>query len=285
SSEKSIKFNDTMEEVEYMLQKGMEYMAAKDNIPNTEIKKEPLKSTNLPKTQPNSPAVNESKRIITAQSETKAKVPKSSTFIKTSNKNSQQSSNRFALDMRPFPKLEIFGKHQQSAASHPRQKELSNKQHFSHIVSPVGTYMKSLVYVKQKLHQTQSRTIRTVDSPLPGSLGTKSTLPKKAYISSELKHIVDERTPVTIPGGKKIQKYLENAMMPAVLRHDGKIKIKDGVGSKTNMPPPMPKNSATKSSVSESRISSSQQNNASLADLSVMSGDVSLYTIMDAQKF
>lgn len=94
--------------------------------------------------------------------------------------------------------------------------------------------------------------------------------------------IVDERTPVTIPGGKKIQKYLENAMMPAVLRHDGKIKMPGGISSKTTMPPPP---MLTVSAVSEARISTSQPNNASLADLSVMSGDVSMYTIMDAQKF
>lgn len=317
SSERSIKFNDTMEEVEYLLQKGMEYMAAKEYVPksSTESKK-PLASMDLPKTQPNSPSVEESKRIFTTQSETKAKVPKSSTFIKSSNKNIQQSSSsRFALDMRPFPKLEIFGKNQQSVANHPRQKELSNKQHFSHIVSPVGAYMKKTASTPLmstgKMKSTNANVLNSSAfreleyesrlcqakigtntslanstngglSPLPGSLNSKSTLPKKAYISSQLKHIVDERTPVTIPGGKKIQKYLENAMMPAVLRHDGKIKMPGGISSKTTMPPPP---MLTVSAVSEARISTSQPNNASLADLSVMSGDVSMYTIMDAQKF
>ncbi|XP_073824599.1 septin interacting protein 2 isoform X2 [Musca autumnalis] len=318
-SDRSIKFNDTMEEVEYMLKKGMEYMAEKQNmpLPKTEIKNESpiLKESELPKTQPNSPVVKD-KRIITAHSETKAKVPKSSTFIKTSNKKVQQSSNRFAFDMRPFPKLDVFGKSPQP--THPRQKELSSKQHFSHIVSPVGAYMKktastplmSTGKIKSKnanvlnssafreleyesrLCQakigTNSAVINSPNgglSPLPGSLATiKSTLPKKAYISSEFKHIVDERTPVTIPGGKKIQKYLENAMMPAVLRHDGKIKIPGGLSSKSTMAPPKPKISSSKAP-SETRISTSQRSNSSLADLSVMSGDVSMYTIMDAQKF
>lgn len=124
--------------------------------------------------------------------------------------------------MRPFPKLEIFGKNQQSVANHPRQKELSNKQHFSHIVSPVGAYMKKTASTPLmstgKMKSTNANVLNSSAfreleyesrlcqakigtntslanstngglSPLPGSLNSKSTLPKKAYISSQLKHV------------------------------------------------------------------------------------------------
>lgn len=66
-------------------------------------------------------------------------------------------------------------------------------------------------------------------------------------------------------------------MMPAVLRHDGKIKMPGGTMS-THSTKVLETNTVSTSM-------NSQRNNASLADLSVMSGDVSMYTIMDAQKF
>lgn len=99
---------------------------------------------------------------------------------------------------------------------------------------------------------------------------------------------------MTIPGGKKIQKYLENAMMPAVLRHDGKIKMPEGMSklntssasSSDNSKKPL-KTSNTNTPASGVGTASHipRRNNASLADLSLMSGDVSMYTIKDAQKF
>ncbi|XP_017834817.2 LOW QUALITY PROTEIN: uncharacterized protein LOC108594219 [Drosophila busckii] len=87
-------------------------------------------------------------------------------------------------------------------------------------------------------------------------------LPKKAYISSELKEIVDKRTPMPMPSVPQIQKYLNSAMEPSVMRHEGKIKLP---GNTVSHIPRRP--------------------NQSLADLSLASGDVSLYTIKDAQKF
>lgn len=67
-------------------------------------------------------------------------------------------------------------------------------------------------------------------------------------------------------------------MMPAVLRHDGKIKMPGG-GTMSTHSTKVPETNTVSTSMN------SQRNNASLADLSVMSGDVSMYTIMDAQKF
>lgn len=58
-------------------------------------------------------------------------------------------------------------------------------------------------------------------------------------------------------------------MMPAVLRHDGKMKMVDSAGAGE-----VPKMGVDK-----------RKNTPSIANLSLMSGDVSMYTIRDAQKF
>ncbi|XP_037828836.1 uncharacterized protein LOC119616512 isoform X2 [Lucilia sericata] len=326
-SEKSMQFNDTMEEVEYMLKRGMEYMAAeaaakkspeKPKVPATEC------NFKVSKTQPNSPMMIKKPSTHVSSSTSKVKTSTYTTPAKKTpiSKGSNSSTKRFDIDIRPFPKLDIFAK----PAVHARTKELTSKQQkFSHIVSPIGAYMKktaktplmSSINCKNKDYfnstailelENESRLYQPTfvkDSngseasglaKLPGLTNdTKRPLPKKAYISSDLKQIVDERTPITIPGGKKIQKYLENAMMPAVLRHEGKVKLTGGLSSnKLNMATTSSPGASSKlplkvtdtnSTVTGKSSHIPRRNNASLADLSVMSGDVSLYTIMDAQKF
>ncbi|KAI8119370.1 hypothetical protein FF38_01867 [Lucilia cuprina] len=326
-SEKSMQFNDTMEEVEYMLKRGMEYMAAEAAAKmSPEKPKVATTACNIKvsKTQPNTPMMNKKPSTFVSSSTSKVKPSTFTTPAKKTpiSKGSNSSTKRFDIDIRPFPKLDIFAK----PAVHARTKELTSKQQkFSHIVSPIGAYMKktaktplmSSINCKTKDYfnstailelENESRLYQPTfvnDSngseasglaKLPGlTKDTKRPLPKKAYISSDLKQIVDERTPVTIPGGKKIQKYLENAMMPAVLRHEGKLKLTGGLNSNklniatTSSPGSSSSKLPLKVSDTNSKVSKSshipRRNNASLADLSVMSGDVSLYTIMDAQKF
>ncbi|KAM7353132.1 septin interacting protein 2 isoform 2-T2 [Cochliomyia hominivorax] len=319
--EKSMQFNDTMEEVEYMLKKGIEYMAAKAAAKKSPEKvnlPEPARNIPATKTIGNTPITNKKPRVPISSSASKVK---SSTYTTPAKKTPllkgpSSTSKRFDIDIKPFPKLDIFTK----PPVHARTKELTSKQQkFSHVVSPIGTYMKktaktplmSSIHSKNKdyfnstailelenesrLYQLQlSKDSNVCEESgvrkLPGLPSTtKRPLPKKAYISSDLKHIVDERTPVTIPGGKKIQKYLENAMMPAVLRHEGKFKMPGNVSNKLNTPSSskLPLKESDTNSAVTGRSSSHipRRNNASLADLSLMSGDVSMYTIMDAQKF
>jgi len=82
-----------------------------------------------------------------------------------------------------------------------------------------------------------------------------------------IEQVVDERTPLPMPKVPQIQKYLNSAVEPTVMRHDGKMKMP---GEAVRNP-------------SSSHIP--RRANHSLADLSLASGDVSLYTIRDAQKF
>lgn len=62
-------------------------------------------------------------------------------------------------------------------------------------------------------------------------------------------------------------------MLPAVVRHDGKMKV-----SSAAMKPQL---TQTKSK----NLQAQRRTNDSLANLSLASGDVSLYTIRDAQRF
>lgn len=327
SSNKPMQFNDTLEEVEYMLKKGMEYMAAEAATKQMPPQVKPTNETfeKISRTQPNSPMTKTLPTSHISASASKVKPVYNTPAKKTpaTKYNGSSSKKRFEGDItKPFPKLDIFNK----PPIHARHKELSSKQQkFSHIVSPIGTYMKKTATTPlmssirsrnknadlfnstafrelenesrlyhPKFETDSNRTETSGLSKLPGLSGAQKTLPKKAYISSELKHIVDERTPVTIPGGKKIQKYLENAMMPAVLRHDGKFKIPGGIKNHGSSSSPsvviskVPLKTYNSNSPAADATRSShipRRNNASLADLSLMSGDVSMYTIMDAQKF
>ncbi|XP_017464994.1 PREDICTED: uncharacterized protein LOC108358278 isoform X1 [Rhagoletis zephyria] len=312
SGEQSLHFNDTMEEVEYMMKKGMQYMAAAEPSKSVSYSQSPILKE-IPIVQPtmiikplqekertftfspkkqnsnwSSPKkVNHSKptAIVTG---TKAKTPVSTP--KRTLQTSAQKNKRFVMDMKPMPKLELFKKPVSAIPS--RLKEPTGRKQFSHIISPVGAYMKKtattplMTNLRQRsehpdVHNaTVFRELEQetkVFQPKFGSVVNKgpktSSLPKKAYISSEFKHIVDERSPVTIPGGKKIQKYLENAMLPAVVRHEGKLKMSAKEANR--------KAAAQKASFGNT----SQGNNGSLANLSLMSGDISLYTMKDAQKF
>ncbi|XP_011190198.1 uncharacterized protein LOC105217076 isoform X1 [Zeugodacus cucurbitae] len=312
SGEQSLHFNDTMEEVEYMMKKGMQYMASTEskvdlNIQTPVVKKievvpptmtvKPLKEkertfTYSPKKQ-NSRHASPAKKAFNVKptaivTGTKAKQLLSSP--RRTPQSSAQKTKRFEMDLRPMPKFELFKK--PNSAIPTRIREPTGAKQFSHIVSPVGAYMKKtattplMTNLKQRtdrpdVHNAtvfreleQETKVFQPKFALAGNTGTKtSSLPKKAYISSEFKHIVDERTPVTIPGGKKIQKYLENAMLPTVVRHEGKMKMS---ANQVNR-----KEAASKASFGNT----TQRNNGSLANLSLMSGDISVYTMKDARKF
>ncbi|XP_064548865.1 uncharacterized protein sip2 isoform X2 [Drosophila montana] len=286
---KSIHLNGTMEEMEYMMQKAREYMAAKEPSPS------PSPSPAKPISDPD---------VIHLHQ----KLPKQNTFLLTPQKEAssplrQGSSklptgsgrSRYAINMDP-PKTKFFK--QPSAIPMRRQLKIQ-KDHFAHIVSPIRTYTQksgtaplmsmfrekpnindafntlSIKELEEESRLCQLKRGQTVASgncnPLKLTLGcidpAARLLPKKAYISSELKQVVDERTPMPMPNVPKIQKYLNSAVEPTVLRHDGKMKMPAQSNSNRNT----------------SHIP--RRPNQSLADLSLASGDISLYTLKDAQKF
>uniref|UniRef100_A0A1A9VZI2 Uncharacterized protein n=1 Tax=Glossina brevipalpis TaxID=37001 RepID=A0A1A9VZI2_9MUSC len=306
--EPSLQFNDTMEEVDYMLKKGLEYMASDGSIKNKSdntncgtdilVEKPVLSMSKIPSVFPA-----KSCKSSTKKSASKVNLCAMKSGGKAANssiRGTMKKTDRFAVDIKPFPKLDLFAK-----PINKRQRELSNKQ-FSHVVSPIRTYVKNTAVTplmanlkcrntkadvlnstafqelerESRLYKSQLKLNAGVNK-LPGLNVQHKPLPRKAYISSELKHVVDERTPTTIPGGEKIQKYIENARMPAVVRHEGKLKII--AGKDQNASSKVGSLKWNKKTDSTNAIQS--RNNGSLANLSVMSGDVSMYTIKDAQKF
>ncbi|EDW64622.1 uncharacterized protein sip2 isoform X1 [Drosophila virilis] len=285
---KSIHLNGTMEEMEYMMQKAREYMAAKETSPSPS----PAKATSDPD-------------VIHLHK----KLPKQNTFLMTPQKGASSPlhqgtssrlptgpcKSRYAINMDP-PKTKFF----KQPSAIPMRRELKvQRDHFAHIVSPIRTYTQksgtaplmsmfrekpnindvfnkmSIKELEEESRLCQLKRGQTVASGncnlsklTPGCIDPAARLlPKKAYISSELKQVVDERTPMPMPNVPKIQKYLDSAVEPTVLRHDGKMKM------------PAQSNSSRNTSHIPRRP------NQSLADLSLASGDISLYTLKDAQKF
>ncbi|XP_034473861.1 uncharacterized protein LOC117781216 isoform X2 [Drosophila innubila] len=287
---KSMHFNDTMEEMEYMMQKGLEYMAAKaaNSIPNTPTK--PLSDTNTATTT-NSNLSKQNTFVLTPKKVVSS--PKRQESNSGNRKLPQSvSSSRYAINMdKPIEKF-----FKQPSAIPMRRNLKPQKDQFAHIVSPIRTYTHksgtaplmsmfrqtpnindvfnklSIKELEQESKLCQLKRAQATGHFNPTKLSidcidpNARLLPKKAYISSELKQVVDERTPLPMPNVPKIQKYLNSAVEPTVLRHDGKMKLPDHSGRSAHSHIP-------------------RRPNQSLADLSLASGDISLYTIKDAQKF
>ncbi|KAH8377578.1 hypothetical protein KR093_006106, partial [Drosophila rubida] len=278
---KSLQFNDTMEEMEYMMQKGMEYMA------KAQAQSATINNTTTTPLKPTTPNLSKQGTFVLTPKESPLK-----SVTNSANKKQPITSSvpsRYALNMdKPM------GKFFKQPSAIPMRRNLKPlKDQYAHIVSPIRTYtqksttapLMSMFRQTQNVNdafdklscvefQEESRlcqlkrppgTIKLHATKLNNCIDTSAKLlPKKAYISSELKRVVDERTPLPMPHVPKIQKYLNSAVEPMVLRHDGKLKMSEhDERSHSQVPRP----------------------NQSLADLSLASGDISLYTIKDAQKF
>ncbi|XP_070075681.1 uncharacterized protein sip2 isoform X2 [Drosophila takahashii] len=291
NKENSLHFNDTMEEMQYMMQKGMEYMSGGASSSVAAKPKSPVLAKQntfviSPKQKPKSPAVLQPSLPLRVSN-------KPQTVAASPSKGKQPPKVDLSME---WTRKKFFG----ANSGIPQRRQMQIKQPYANIVSPIRAYtqksgtaplmstirptntdMLSTLAIceleqesrlcQRKLDFTEKAgTFKAGESEWLGIKSIDSTahlLPKKAYISSEIKHVVDERTPVPMPKVPKIQKYLNSAVEPTVLRHDGKMKM---AGEATRNP-------------SSSHIP--RRANQSLADLSLASGDVSLYTIRDAQKF
>ncbi|KRJ97414.1 uncharacterized protein LOC6527000 isoform X2 [Drosophila yakuba] len=293
NKENSLHFNDTMEEIQYMMQKGMEYMTggappAVAVKPDSPVLAKQSTFVVSPKAQPKTPAAAFLKPSLPLRSSNKPQ-----TVVASPSKGKKLTKVDLPMD---WTKKKFFS----ATSGIPQRRQHQIKQPYANIVSPIRTYtqksgtaplmstfrptstdMLSTLAISEleqesrlchpkRLFATKAGTSESseVDSlKIMGIDSTAQLLPKKAYISSEIKHVVDERTPVPMPKVPQIQKYLNSAVEPTVMRHDGKMKMPGEVARKP----------------SSSHIP--RRANHSLADLSLASGDVSLYTIRDAQKF
>ncbi|XP_068140852.1 LOW QUALITY PROTEIN: uncharacterized protein sip2 [Drosophila tropicalis] len=322
---RSINLNNTMEEMEYMMQKGLEYIAASSAAKNTHSPKAFAAAPSpqqqfclrllllvLKITASKSP-----KALIITPTGSPKKLIKQNTFVVSPRSKLKSSPlaqkkvtsstsciDRFDIKMEQ-PKRKFFmdtpTKSPATASAIPLRHQMKLKTPtYDHIVSPIRAYThkSGTAPLMSQFHKTGNEFSSEVmtdlekgsehnnhllkprhdeaqmTNPLNKSeidgidRTTARRLPKKAYIGSKIKHVVDERTPMPMPNVPKIQKYLNSAVEPTVLRHDGKMKLPTG---------------GTGGGAQASHIP--RPSNQSLADLSLASGDVSLYTMKDAQKF
>ncbi|CAD7085421.1 unnamed protein product [Hermetia illucens] len=233
----SREFNDTLEEIEYIMKKGRKYLADQQTTP-LKTKLVPIvRKTPVCTTSPATPC-------------TVIKKPKSAAI-------NQQSS--------PLLTKTLFKSNNVPKFDH----------RFDHIISPIRTYIhntpKSPITTTMKTTQSIFDTKYGRESRPPSRNNLESlketppkalcSLPRKAYISAEYKHVVDQRSPISIPGGEKIHQYLGSGMVPAVLRHEGKFK--------TDMSPRKERNL--------------DKSSGSLANFSLASGDMSVLLLKDAK--
>lgn len=191
-------FNDTLEEMDFIMKHGMKFMEQQKtytkNIP-TVLKQQNLntKSTQCPTFE------NKTDRATKNHTPTTFKKPQ-------------------AISRLPVLK--------------------SNSKKFDHIVSPIHTYIKDApqypLITKQKggtglidkLHDPNRRD--TVFSQNNENLFTedpsyKPVIPLKGVISTQQSRMYDARTPIKMPGGEKVHKLIGNHT-PTVIKHEGRFK-------------------------------------------------------------
>ncbi|KAH8305464.1 hypothetical protein KR018_006506, partial [Drosophila ironensis] len=283
----SMHFNDTMEEIQYMMQKGREYIAgAASSAPAKPESPEPVKKQSTFVVSPKKATSKYPASEFLQPSLPLRPCNKPLTVPKPSSTKSTPVKHDLNLE---WTRRKFFGT--PSGIPTRRQQQIK-EQPFANVVSPIRTYTQksgtaplmsmfrqtsadvfstlavSELEQESRLCQpklkfgSEASTANSSGGAIRGIDSTAQLLPKKAYISSDIKHVVDERTPLPMPNVPRIQKYLNTAVEPTVLRHDGKMK------TPTDAP-----------------VSNQRRAHQSLADLSLASGDVSLYTIRDAQKF
>lgn len=251
------KFNDTLEEMEYMISEGMK-MAEKIPIKETEPKSKIM----VPK-QRNSPATPR---------------PKIHSPLRMANHNIKSplfglKTNTDSASKKLTPNT--FKKPSTSA------RPLSAKsKKFDHIISPIHQYIKNAPQYplqakghgptsglidelgNRKTRETQYFANENISNA--GSTKTyEPVIPCKGAIAAPKIRLIDERTPTKIPGmGDRVTKLI-GSTNPEVIKHEGRFKSADV----------------------HREINADNTIDESLQNLSMVSGDVSFQVIKDLKRF
>lgn len=145
----------------------------------------------------------------------------------------------------------------------------SKTKNFEHIVSPIGAYIKNiaapplLANVKPTSDFFDSSYCNKMSKELDYSIISDggagkvvSSLPVKFFTSSEQQRVIDEKFQ-KIPGGEKLNRII--GQIPSVISHQGRIHS----GSPVKRPAPI---------------------DESFANVSVMSGDISVQVVRDVKR-
>lgn len=293
-----MEFNDSLERMDYMMARGAQLLQQQSimeaKTPTNKVKdimSNPITPSFMLSTPlikpPRTPVAttwnsNNKTYDLIEKTPTNLKFPNSpktpSTVMKQRNLNSppvvtlSNSKPRFER-VKPTPTNSFKKPTLAPGSSRIPQKTSSTKKpnQYDYIVSPIGTYIKNSPYVPlhknikshKSLFDTElcNRTRETDE--FQSSKENKQVfcdLPRKAYISSDLQHVVDERVQQRIPGGQKIHALLKYNVSPSVIRHEGRFK--------SNRP----------------KLDESSQIDSSFADLSMMSGDVSIQVLKNVKR-
>ncbi|KAJ6646458.1 hypothetical protein Bhyg_01669 [Pseudolycoriella hygida] len=291
STDSSKHFNDSLERIEYMMNKGRE-LQEKSNTKSDE----PLVA---PHNTPNSKKLTSSAQkhtLATASSKTpiaKAKLaakltkkpvlpsPQAITpgtrILKPFNRPPVQSTKsqpaeRKFTSPRASPGISpAFKKPNFPTGSGSRIPSATKNKNFDHIVSPIGAYINNiappplLANVKPTSEFFDSsyctKMSRELDNSVASNSGVKSkpvpSLPIKFFTSSEQQRVIDAKYQ-KIPCGEKMNRII--GKIPTVISHQGRIH--SGSPVKRNVP----------------------IDDSSFANVSIMSGDISVQVVKDVKR-
>ncbi|XP_039434579.1 uncharacterized protein LOC120416779 isoform X1 [Culex pipiens pallens] len=266
-------FNDTMEEMEFMMRQGMKVMQQQKQAQELEKSKKPslpgpsiLKKTEMTPVTPASPG-----RYLKPKQPTSASSAKQMLFTHSASK-----VNSAHKQPPPFGSSSCGTFKKPLVSRFPLPKSAKK---FDHIKSPIGTYINKTPHTTLQakifcpnqnlvdvLH-TNPHNRESVLSVKENNFapqepeGYASSLPRKGVVCSRGAHVLDERKTVRIPGGEKVHKLI-NSSPTLVIRHEGRLRYQR-----------------------ETPLTDDSVADDSVADLSMASGDVSVRILKDVRRF
>uniref|UniRef100_A0A182NAM1 Uncharacterized protein n=1 Tax=Anopheles dirus TaxID=7168 RepID=A0A182NAM1_9DIPT len=295
------RFNDTLEETDFMLKQGMKLMALKKQQQEEQVRRKEEEQhsylSTTGKSRTNSDSDDGARPLMCTPVDKDGKKGAHSSYLTPSS--GMRSQAPFSHGTGGFKQALFSSAGKTNTIKHPNsagggaasagsfKKPISRLPHlkvptrkFDHIISPISAYIKktpqSMLQTKITCHNKNLSEVlhnenrdSVMSSNGTGSKenygvslkGYTSSLPGKGVISSNRAHVLDERNVVRIPGGEKMQKLINNSPT-MIIRHEGRIKYAEGPAG----------GGGRKIAQNVSALG-----DESLADLSVLSSDVMRY--------
>lgn len=299
STDSGKNFNDSLERFDYMMRKGLELQQKTSDKPlAARVVNSPVSQYKAP--TPKALTNSSQKRMLPGP---KTPVPKAKPFVNSAKKLTQPSplavtpstrilkpfnrpqsaktqlserklaSPRQSPTVSPSFKKPINFPTSGTKKEQPIQSRIPTSKHFNHIVSPIGAYIKNiaapplLANVKPTSDFFDSsycnNMARELDQSVMSDAGATgkpakliSSLPVKFFTASQQQRVIDEKFQ-KIPGGEKLNRII--GQMPSVISHQGRVHSGNPV----------------------KRIVSTDD---SFANVSIMSGDVSVQVVRDVKR-
>lgn len=272
-------FNDTMEEMEFMMRQGMKILQ-QQKAQQQSASEQPAKQT----------TTGSIKKPFVASHTTPVTPIDSNRYLKPTHHTSNAKQNLFSSSASksnsaqkpssaPPTGANSCGTFKKPVNRFPLPKSAKK---FDHIVSPIGEYIKNtpktplqarifcanhnLIDVLHNKNDNRDSAMSSKENLAAQQQDVdaatySSSLPRKGVVSSRGAHVLDERNPVRIPGGEKVHKLLNNSPT-MVVRHEGRLRYQR-----------------------ETQLTEDSVVDDSLADLSLASGDISVRVLKDVRRF